>query len=262
MRRKRFLPLLIAACIAAGSMNAGGGDSREDFRAAARLARDGDLQADWDKMLDARERFRAFTADEKLAALAHYYLGYTYWRLSSLVYVAVGPGAQIPLLERAVSSLEEAIRKQPEFPDAHALLAICLGMQASVDQSRTDRLVPRIRSAWEAALPAGAANPRVMLLRAMGLTFAPPPYGDREKGLKLWREAIEAFPAERPDPLLPDWGHVEAVAWLGGALLALNQPEEAVGWLERAARMRPDFWWAAKAALPVARRPITAEPGR
>jgi hypothetical protein len=49
---------------------------------------------------------------------------------------------------------------------------------------------------------------------------------------------------------------VEAIAWLGGTYLALDRPAEAVGWLERAVRMRSDFWWAGKAALPVARRPI------
>jgi hypothetical protein len=98
-----------------------------------------------------------------------------------------------------------------------------------------------------------------MLLRAISLTFAPPPYGNREKGIELWRQAIQAFQTDRPDALMPDWGNVEAIAWLGGTQLAANQHAEAVELLERAVRMRPDFWWADKAALPIARRPIPVQ---
>lgn len=254
--RGQFLSLLIAAGVAAGAADIARADTREEFRAATRLARDGDLQADWNKMLDARERFAAFTADEELSALAHYYLAYTDWRLSSLAWVAVGPAGVGRLAERAVASLEAAIQKRPQFPDAHALLATCLATWTFSEPSRLEGFLPRIRAAWDAALPAGANNPRVMLLRAMALTFARAPFGNREQGLELWRKAIQAFETDRPDALLPDWGHVEAVAWLGGAHLAANDDKAAVELLERAVRMRPDFWWADKAALPVARRPI------
>lgn len=254
MVRYTVFAALLAAGVTVGSVVPRG--PHQDFRAAIRLARDGDLQGDWNKMLDARERFAAMAGDEQLAALAHYYLGYTYWRLSSLAYVAIGPSGQAKLLGRAIDSLEMAIRRQPQFPDAHALLATCLGVQRYLDPRQADRLGPRIREAWKAALPDGARNPRVMLLRAMSMTFAPPPDGDREKGLEFWRQAIEAFPSDRPAPLMPDWGDVEAVAWLGGTYLALGRSGEAAELLERAVRMRGDFWWARRAALPIARRPV------
>ena len=235
----------------------GGGNTTAEMRAAITLARDGDLQADWNKMVDARDRFVALAADPSVAALAHYYIGYTYWRLSSLAYVAIGPRAQAQLAERAVESLETAVKLRPEFPDAHALLAMCLGTLMGTDRTRTEALAPRMRGAAQAAQPGGATNPRVMLMRAMSLVFAPPEYGgDREKGIALWKQAIAAFEKERPEPLMPDWGRVESLAWLGGLHLMLNQPEEAVPFLERAVALRPDFWWAAKAALPIARRPV------
>jgi hypothetical protein len=95
-----------------------------------------------------------------------------------------------------------------------------------------------------------------MLMRAMALTFVPPPVGNKEEGLALWRKAIDAFASDRPEPLMPDWGDAESIAWLGGAHLFMLEPKEAVPLLERATKMRPDFWWASKAALPLARRPI------
>jgi tetratricopeptide (TPR) repeat protein len=255
----RLLSLTMAACLTSGATYAVRENTHEEFRAAMRQARDGDLQADWNKMVDARERFSAFAADKELSPLAHYYLGYTDWRLSSLVFVAVGATAQASLLERAVAALEVAIEKRPQFPEAQALLATCLASWAFTDASRRDELIPRIRPAWQAAWPAGEKSPRVMLLRAISLTYAPPPYGNREKGIELWRQAIQAFHTDRPESLMPDWGNVESVAWLGGVQLAADQHAEAVELLERAVSMRPDFWWAGKAALPIARRPIAAQ---
>ena len=38
----------------------------------------------------------------------------------------------------------------------------------------------------------------------MSLTFAPPPFGDKEKGLEMWRQAISMFEKDRPEPLMPD----------------------------------------------------------
>jgi tetratricopeptide (TPR) repeat protein len=257
--RGQCLAWLMAVCLAVSASAMTAGDRQSEFRAAIQLARDGDLQADWDKMLDARARFAAFADDQDLAALAHYYLGYTDWRLSSLAFVAVGQVAQARLIERAMASLEVAIQKRPAFPDAHALLAACAGIRVAAKPDLGEQLLPRARAAWQAALPAGAGNPRVVLLRAIGLTFAPPPYGDRQKGLEMWREAITLFEKDRPEPLMPDWGFAEAVAWLGGAHLMLDQPEEARVFLERALALRPDFWWAGKAALPIARRPVTAK---
>jgi tetratricopeptide (TPR) repeat protein len=261
MRRPWILTIGMLVCFSAGAaVSPRTRDNASDLRAAVKQARDGDMQADWSKLVDARDRLDRLTNDQPLGALVHYYLGYTYWRLSSLAYVAVGPQAQAQLAERAVSELEIAIQKRPLFPDAHALLATCLVATIGVDRSRVQRVVPRISSAWQNALPAGATNPRVMLLRAIATTYAPPEYGgSREKGLELWKQAIEAFETDKPETLMPDWGKAEALAWLGGAYLMANQPAEAIAPLERAIAIRPDFWWATKAALPIARRPIDAK---
>jgi tetratricopeptide (TPR) repeat protein len=261
MARQWLLSIGVGMVVWVGSGAAAGApDKAADLRAAVKQARDGDMQADWNKMLDARGRIAALAEEEDLSALAHYYMGYTDWRLSSLAFIAVGPKAQAQLAERAVTSLEAAVRKRPEFPDAHALLATCIATLVNADRSRIEALAPRLKAAWQHALPGLADNPRVMLLRAIALMFAPPEYGgNRDKSLELWKQAIQAFEKERPEPLMPDWGHAEALAWLGGAYLMVNQPQEAVAVLERAVALRPDFWWAAKAALPVARSPIEAK---
>ena len=261
MRRAWIVTIGMLVCLSAGAaVTPRSYDNASDLRAAVKQARDGDLQADWNKLMDAKDRIATLVNDQQLSALAHYYLGYTYWRLSSLAFIAVGPQAQAQLAEKAVAELEIAIQKRPQFPDAHALLATCLVATINFNMSRIEAIVPRIKSAWQSALPAGGSNPRVLLLRAIATTFAPAEYGgDREKGLEMWKQAIQTFETDRPEPLMPDWGQAEAQAWLGGAYLMIGRPGEAIAPLERAIALRSDFWWASKAALPIARRPIDAK---
>ena len=253
---KRVVFGMIALLVGSGTASMAPSTPRETLRAAIQQARDGDIQADWNKMLDARERFESLADDAELAPLAYYYMGYTDWRLSSLAFIAVGPSTQVKLAERSTVSLEVAIQKRPDFPDAHALLAAALASWAYGDPSVRDKVVPRMQSAWKAALPAGERNPRVLMLRATALVFAPPPYGNRQQGIEMWHRAIEMFEKERSTSLEPSWGYVEAIAWLGGVHMMAGEYKEAIGLLERAVEMRPDFWWARKAALPVAKRPI------
>jgi hypothetical protein len=136
---RRVLFLMLAGCACASTVSVAPASSRGTLRNAIQLAHDGDLQADSNKMLDARERFAALANDEQLSPLASWAYG---------------------------------------------------------DPSARDKVLPRIQAAWKAAWPEGAGNPRVMLLRAMSLASA---------------------------------------------------------LLERAVKMRPDFWCARKAALPIAR---------
>jgi hypothetical protein len=162
-------------------------------------------------------------------------------------------------IDRALSHLRSAVAARPAFGETHALLATCAGILANLDRSRLEELIPAVKSGWTAALEHGADNPRVQLLSAMTGVFVPPQYGgDPARGLPRWMEAIALFEQgrktkrERLDARL---GSRRGVGWLGGAHLTSGRHVDAQAALERAIRLRPDFWWAAKAALPQARRP-------
>jgi tetratricopeptide (TPR) repeat protein len=235
--------------------------SHDELDAALRAARDADLKADWAGLLDARARVAAWDGAADGPALRPYLLAYIDWRLSSLAYLVLGPPGMAPLLERAVDHLRTAVERKPTFAEAQALLATCAGMLANIDRSRLDSLIPLMKAAWAAALEHGETNPRVQLLRAMSEVFVPPAYGGNpDKGLARWKQAIVMFEQEdagaKPGAG-PTWGHAEAWAWLGGAHLASGRHADAQSALEHAVRLRPDFWWAANAALPQARRPAT-----
>lgn len=234
-----------------------------ELNAALRDARDADLGADWDGLLDARTRVAAL--DRPADGVASYYIGYIDWRLSSLAYLVTGASGMTALLDRALEHLRSAVAAKPTFAEAQALLAMCAGVLAGADSSRAPALMPGVKAAWTAALEHGATNPRVQLLRAMMEFFVPPQFGgNREGGLERWKNAIRLFEQEqkagRDLPPLA-WGHAEAWAWLGAAYLTIGRHAEAQAALEEAVRLRPDFWWAARAALPQARRPIARDRG-
>jgi tetratricopeptide (TPR) repeat protein len=230
-----------------------------ELQTALREARDADLRADWEALLDARARVAGWKGGGDAPSLAAYYLGYIEWRLSSLAYLVTGAAGMQPPLDRAVSHLRSAVAAQPSFGEAQALLATCAGMLVNSDRSRLQELMPVTKSAWAAALEHGADNPRVQLLRAMNEVFVPPQYGgDAARGFDRWKEALALFEQEEKRGAAGSthpWGRAEAWAWLGGAYLMSGRHADAQAALEHAVRLRPDFWWAAKAALPQARRP-------
>jgi tetratricopeptide (TPR) repeat protein len=231
--------------------------SARELQAASRLARDGDLQGDWNKLLDARARLERLVQRHDIAAVVHYQLGYLEWRLSSLVYMSTGFRGQVPHWRRAVSELEQAVALRPDLADAHALIALCTTVLLSSDPSQADRLRPRIESAWKAALDPSRTSPRALLLRAMTVFSTPASSGGSQpQGLELWREAIAQLEKEQTtDPLAPEWGLAEAWGWLGGAYLMQGDSQKAIPALQRALEIRKDFWWVSRVAMPQARRP-------
>jgi hypothetical protein len=222
---------------------------------ARRDARDADLRADWTALVRAREAIVRLAGDATLGAWPHYYAAYADYRMSQLAFMGRGFGGQLPLLSRCVRELEQAMRVDSTLADVHALLAVCRGLLYGTDPSRRDSL-PFIMRDRERALELGPRNPRVQLLRAMQDYVLPPALGGgQEKAVARWEESIVMFGADKSTGLAPDWGHAEAVAWLGGAFLMRGEHARAVALLERAVAMRPDFWWARDIALPQAKLP-------
>lgn len=240
--------ILVLLLISSGAVTA----PADDVRSARALARDGDLQGDWNKLLDARARL-LLLGD---APQAHFVAGYVEWRLSSLAYLALGPQGAVPLLERSARQLSSAAAHS-DGAEAHALHAAVLTFLLGADPRRAPELGPKARAAWAAAEKLGADNPRVILLRAMTTFFTPAQYGGGvERGLLLWLDAIARFGRAPPsDP--GEWGEAEAWGWLGGAYSSIGRQAEAREAFGRALALRPDFWWVSRIALPQARRPAT-----
>ena len=253
------LTVVVLTCATTPGFAAHAGIERE-FRSAMSLARDGDLQADWNKMLDARARLERLASEKNIAAHVHFQLGYLEWRLSSLAYMSTGFRGQVPHWRRAVAELERAVARRPDLADAHALIALCNTVLLSVDASQADRLKPQIEASWKAALDATQPSPRALLFRAITVFSTPPTFGGNQvTGLELWRDAITRLESEKPsDPLASEWGLAEAWGWLGGAYLMQGDAARAKPALTRALALRKDFWWVSRIAMPQAERPAAS----
>jgi tetratricopeptide (TPR) repeat protein len=224
--------------------------------AAREMARNADLRGDWEGLQAAVRRLKTLARSED-AALRHYYLGYTSWRMASLAYLAGGAPLTTPLLEDALAELDAAVTVDPRLADANALIGVICGTLIAADPSRAVTLGPRGREAAGRAFASAPGNPRVLLMRAMATTFSPPAVGgDRTRGLGLWREALTRFETSTAtDPRLPDWGEAEGWGWLGGAHLMAGEHAEALRAFDRALALRPDFWWVERIARPQALAP-------
>lgn len=200
--------------------------------------------------------------DAALGWLSDYHAGFAHFVLALMV----GPNGLVSQqgdavrmgqhVDAGIRELEQAVEARPDFADALALLSHLYAMKIRRDPQRlAPELGPQGRELLANALALEPNNPRVVLIEAMRLFWAPPAAGgDRERGLARWSEARALFEreTERGDSPLPTWGHAEAWAWLPGALLALQPPDVARA--ERAARraleIRPDFRWVRASLMP------------
>ena len=82
-------------------------------------------------------------------------------------------------VERCVSSLDQALEAQSNFPDALALQSACLGLLAELVSWRAPLAAPKSASQLHKALQLAPKNPRVLLLDAISeYERAKPPGGD------------------------------------------------------------------------------------
>jgi tetratricopeptide (TPR) repeat protein len=127
------------------------------------------------------------------------------------VYLALGR------FDQTVTHCREALRLQPDFPDALSNLGI-----AQLGQGRLAEAADAFRAALR--LQPTHLNARfhlAVLLRQQG---------NFPEAIALLRETVRLAP-----------GHVQAQNALGGMLLALGQAEAAEPHLREAVRLRPDF---------------------
>jgi tetratricopeptide (TPR) repeat protein len=146
-------------------------------------------------------------------------------------------------VERCVSSLDQALEAQSNFPDALALQSACLGLLAELVSWRAPLAAPKSASQLHKALQLAPKNPRVLLLDAVGeYEHAKGPGGGAEHPCGKFEAVAAVFEAERADvDQVPGWGAAEAYMWLGRCYLDNENPNAARDALERALLIAPEF---------------------
>ncbi len=207
-----------------------------------------------DKLKRAASLFERAAQGDQHTALAHYYAGFAHKRI---VEIAGQDDEDLALkhLDASIDHLETAVETDGEFAEAHALLASVYGQKLGKKPKLGMVLGPKTSETMERAKRLAPDNPRVVMMQATSDLFTPKTWGgDPEKAIEGFRRATKLFESSTPsEPLQPDWGHSEAYAWLGIALMKQDQYEEARTALAKALELDPDFNWVKHVLLPKAK---------
>lgn len=207
-------------------------------------------------LFKARAYFERMLASKQQEALVRYYLAYCDYRYVT-AYARREKDSEEQsekYLDDAVTHLGAALKLDEKFAEAHGLLASCYGQQISTNFLLGMTLGPKSNAAMSKALQLQPENPRLLMLDAISKHFTPAMFGgDKELALAGFKRSAEIFEKQtKTSTIQPDWGHAEAYAWIGVALLDQNKKAEAKTALERALVIDPEFGWVKYVLLPQA----------
>jgi hypothetical protein len=227
---------------------------REKLLEAKQAAYDANFRNDAPGLRAAAEKLDALAKDRKLGAFALYYAGWTRWSLAAAQLQAHHKDEAMAWLSRSVGDLEKAVALLPDNAEFQSQLASSLISLAAVDRTKMAQILPEMTKHRKRALELAPASPRVVMMDAGMIFYAPAQYGgSQEKGIERWLEAIRLFEAERlEDAIQPDWGRALAYGWLANMYLVMSPPRtaEAKEMANRALALRPDFWFVKTQVLP------------
>lgn len=225
---------------------------RETFLTAKQTATDANYRNDKAGLDAALARFAALSADPELGPRAAYHAAWTEWMLAASYFQDQQPAEAGKVLESGVTRLRIILDRNPADAEAHGLLGWMLMALGASNPARFPELAPQARDHRQRALELAPASPRIVMLEATMLCYAPKPEL-KERGFARWQDTLRLLDEEKSaDPTLPDWGRTLADGWLANLLLTLDptRKAEARAHAEKALRERPDFWWVKTQVLP------------
>jgi tetratricopeptide (TPR) repeat protein len=217
---------------------------------AKTLIRAGNNAGSVDSLRRARALAKRATAG-KHQALAHYYAALADVRMVNL-FPDDAEAKRKQVLQDGISHLKRAVDLDAELADAWALLAGCYGRMMGINPMRGMSLGPKSDKAMEKAKTLAPENPRVWIVSGTQDFYTPSMFGgDKERALEKFKKAARLAEQETvDDPLMPDWGHAEAHAWIGIAHMNAERYDQARTAFETALAINPNYGWVASTLLP------------
>lgn len=175
-----------------------------------------------------------------------HYLGYAWYREATL-----GDSTN---RKHALRSAEEALERSAELvqiAETHALLSTVIGQQIGRSPWLGMRRGSSMTRAIETAMKLDPENPRIALQQGINAYYSPPAFGGgTARAREAFERALRLFPRQRVRPLLPDWGHAEAWAWLGRTRARAGDIPEARAAYQEALRIDSTYAWVSRVLLP------------
>lgn len=193
-------------------------------------------QGSIDALRDIRERIDTDQSPDNL-----YLRAYTSWRMAQLI-GRDNKKEQKSLLKYARQDLDDFLESQPDNAEGLALRSGVVG-ELITGAFTGMMLGPKVSRDLDKALQIAPENPRVALMRGINFHFTPNAFGgsDEKAEAELLR-ARDLFGMVTDDGW-PNWGQIDALAWLGQILLQMERVEEAVAVFDEALELSPQHNW-------------------
>lgn len=174
--------------------------------------------------------------------LTKYAVAYADWRMSTNPFVSARE--QSDLLDEADSQLQDAVKLQESFAEAHGLLAGVLGIKIAKSPMKGMVLGMRSSTLIDRALALEPDNPRLVLQHGVAKFNTPAMFGGSTKEAEtLLRRALAIFDKEPADRQWPNWGRFDAHVWLGQTLVKRGDLAGARAEYDRAGAIAPQSGW-------------------
>jgi tetratricopeptide (TPR) repeat protein len=155
--------------------------------------------------------------------------------------------------EPLVQHLKTILDAQKDRADPHALLAAAYGvkmgyspMQGMLLGSKSDNLV-------EKAKRLDPHSPLAWKVYANSKFFTPEMWGGNlNEAIAGFEKAVELY-EKKPDSLANNWMYLDALAFLGQALVKKGDRPKAIAIYEKALKAEPEFGWVKHVLLPKAK---------
>ena len=190
---------------------------------------------------------------------SRYALAYCRYRLATLQMGKADNSAAGGLLKSAQEDLEQVLKDAPaeseENVEAMSLLAGVMGLRIGLEPGLGMSLGMRSGRLLAKAGRLSAENPRVLLQVGVSKFNTPKMFGGSfKKAEVVLRKAVSIFAGDRPSEEdtapWPDWGYLDALAWLGQTLVAQDKGEEARAVYQQALAIEPNMGWIRYQLLP------------
>lgn len=185
-----------------------------------------------------------------LQKMVHYYTGLAYFRMFPL---PMNENSDLfsDNLDKAQIELEKAIKIDPDFDEAYALLGGIYGMKAAGMFSGI-KYGKKAKGTMNKARELDSANPRTYLIDGIGDYYKPKLFGGGlDHALEAFLKAAALFESfESESETAPDWGKAETHAWLAQIYLDLGNKEKAEIHINKSIELYPDFVWVKQELAP------------
>ena len=199
--------------------------------------------------------------DPTYSWLIHYYIALADYRIVSFYFSQQNQEQAKKYIDDGIEHLQSCLEMKDDFAEAYSLLSSLYGNKIGTDPQLGMTLGPKSGVMMAKAMKLEPQNPRTQLIAAWSAYFTPKMWGGgKDKAKEHYEQAIAFFDSFKvTDPLLPDWGHDEAYAWLGMAQMEAEEFEAAKTNFNKALEINPEYGWVKYVLLQDLQKKMAAE---